>query len=83
MFLDTQTNKPSITITYSIVTFLMSIGSIILLYFHLAVLPFVMANLIFWFLATVLYIIRKINKASFDIETKTFSLEDIEATTKI
>ena len=79
MFLDTNTNQPSITITYSIVTFLLAVASVVLFAYHLILWPVVIATISFWFLATILYIIRKINKASFDIKTKTFSIENDNA----
>ena len=76
MILDNQTGKPSITLSYSIVTFCVTI---VLLYGttvnKVAILP-CLVSMLFWFLATVLYIIRKINKASFDLDDKKLSLEN-------
>jgi membrane protein YdbS with pleckstrin-like domain len=79
MFLDNQTNKPSITLTYSIMSFLVAIVSVAARHWFVFSWTATSAAIILWFLSTVLYIIRKINKASFDVDDKEFSIENTES----
>ena len=83
MFMDTQTNQPSITLTYSIISFLMAVASIVVMHWYKFIWPATTATIGFWFLATVLYIIRKINKASFDIDDREITLENVETAPKV
>jgi hypothetical protein len=78
---DQATNTASITLTFAYITFWTSIISVGFLHYHPSFLVATCTAIGFWFLATVLYIIRKINKASFDFTHKELSLENTEDST--
>lgn len=75
-FHDGSTGKPSITLMFPYITFVIAVISTIALHFSLNLLVATITSITFWAVATVFYMIRKITKASFDLDDKEFSIEN-------
>jgi len=72
---DPTTDKPSITLFFPYASFVVALASVIALHFYPTLLPATTISIIFWVLATVLYMVRKINKAKFDLSDKSIEIE--------
>lgn len=75
---DPVTKKPSITLLFSYVTFLMSVLSVILLHFKQTLIIPTFMTIMFWVLAVIFYMIRTIQKAKIDLDEKSIELEGEE-----
>ena len=75
---DQSTKGPSMTLAFSYITFVLSILSIIALHFKVELFVATTTTLVFWLIATILYMIRKITKAKFDLDDKSFELDNGE-----
>lgn len=75
---DPVSNKPSITLLFTYVTFLLSIISIIVLHLKPDLVVATASTLIFWVLAVVFYLLRNLQKAKFDLDDKSIELESDE-----
>lgn len=74
MVYDFVTKHPSITITFPYITFFVWIYAVILL-IQKDVLEGTLVALFGWIVATVLYMIRKLNKAKIDLTQKSVEFE--------
>jgi hypothetical protein len=72
---DAGTQGPSITITFAYITFFLAIASVIALHFKTELFIATSTALMFWVVATVLYMIRKITKAKIDLDNKAIELD--------
>ena len=72
---DPTTDKPSITLFFPYASFVVALTSVISLHFKPSLLIPTCVSISFWTIATVLYMIRKINKAKFDLDDKSIELE--------
>lgn len=79
---DAASKKPSVTVMFTYLTFLISAASVVALHFYPSLIIATTTSIIFWLVATVLYLLRKLQKASFDLKEQTFSLEGAEAPNK-
>jgi len=76
--LDPRTNKPSITLMFPYITFVIMIISLISLHFKPTLLIATTMSIVIWAMATVFYMIRKLNSAKINLEEKSFELEGEE-----
>jgi hypothetical protein len=77
-FHDPVSSSPSITITFAYVSFVLACVSIIRLHFDPTNLSAAWTSIGFWAAATILYMIRKINKLNVDVSAKKFSINEDE-----
>ena len=75
---DPVTKKPSITLFFPYVTFSMAFVSTILLHIWPTLILATLTSIIFWIVAVVFYQIRKLHKAKFDLDDKSFELDSGE-----
>ncbi|MGH7241007.1 MAG: hypothetical protein ACREGB_01785, partial [Candidatus Saccharimonadales bacterium] len=66
---------PSITVLFAYVTFVLAVGSVIALHFFPKFLAATGVSILFWALATVFYMMRKLHKASFDLKNQSLNLD--------
>ena len=71
---DPTKEQPSVTLFFAYVTFLIAVISVILLHFDVGSVTTTSISIIFWVLALVLYRIRHLDKAKFDLDDKSFEL---------
>lgn len=76
---DAATNKPSVTLFFAYITFLIACVSIICMHFLEKLALATWTSMGFWFLATVLYMMRQISKAKLNFKDKSVDLEDDES----
>lgn len=72
---DATTGKPSITLFFPYVTGFISIVSVIALHFKLDLVIASLTCIVFWLIAMILYMLRRISKAKFDLDDKSFELD--------
>ena len=72
---DSSTNKPSITLAFPYITFILSIISIVSLHFNKDLFVATATTLMFWLVSTVLYMIRRITKAKIDLDDRAIELD--------
>jgi hypothetical protein len=72
---DPVSKKPSITLLFPYLTFALAFISVILLHIWPSMVIATGTSLIFWVIAVVLYLLRKLQKAKFDIDDGSFELE--------
>ena len=72
---DPTNNKPSITLFFPYASFTVALASVIALHFKPALFIATSVSITFWVLSTILYMIRKINKAKFDLDDKSIELD--------
>lgn len=75
---DPVTKKPSITLLFPYATFVLSVASLIALHFKPSLIIATSTSLVFWALSVVFYMLRKLSKAKFDLEDKSFELDSGE-----
>ena len=75
LFYDPVTDMPSITILFPYVSFIIAIISIIALHFYPQFMVGTSFAVVVWVISTVLYMIRKLHKAKFDLDDKTIEIE--------
>lgn len=75
---DAPSEKPSLTVMFPYVTFIIASASVVALHFYSSLIIATTTAIFFWLIATVLYMLRKLQKASFDLKEQTFSLEGLE-----
>ena len=68
-------NKPSVTLMFVYLSFVLAFISLISAHFSLAVIPATAMCILFWSLSVVFYRIRKMDKAKFDLDDKSISIE--------
>jgi len=73
---DPVSKKPSVTLMFLYITFMIMVMSLILLHFFNSLLIATGTSIVAWALATVFYMIRKVTKAKFDLTEKSFELEN-------
>lgn len=73
---DPTTKKPSVTLLFVYVTFLIAAGSVIASHFELRFIPATLISIMFWVLAMVFYRLRRIDQASIDLKNDSISLGD-------
>jgi len=75
---DPRTQKPSITLLFPYITFVLSVISVIALHFKPTLIIATTTTLVFWAVSVVFYMLRKLSKAKFDLDDKSFELESGE-----
>ena len=75
---DPTTNKPSITLFFPYATFCLSTLSIVALHFKKDLAIATWTTIGFWIIATVLYMLRRITKAKFDLDDKSIELDSTD-----
>lgn len=76
---DPVTGKPSITLLFPYITFVLAVGSVIALHFKVGMLIATVVAIMFWALSVVFYMIRKLNKAKLDLNDGTIELDNGES----
>jgi hypothetical protein len=71
---DPVTKKPSITLFFPYATFTLAFTSTILLHIWPTLILATITSIIFWIVSVVFYQIRKLHKAKFDLDDKSFEL---------
>lgn len=71
---DATTGKPSITVFFPYATFIVALLGSIVLFFNQKFFVAEMTAIGFWALSTVLYMIRRITRAKFDLKDKSVEL---------
>lgn len=72
---DVTTGKPSITLLFPYVTFVIAVVSVIALHFSIGLFIATSTAIGFWVIAVIFYMLRRISKAKFDLDDKSFELE--------
>lgn len=72
---DTTTGKPSITLMFPYITFMLAVVSAVVLHFNVGLLMATITCIGFWVIATILYMMRRISKAKFDIDDGSFEID--------
>ena len=75
---DPITKKPSITLLFPYITFVIAMISLIFLHFFPSVIIATSASIIVWAMAVVFYMLRKLSKAKFSLEDRSFELDNGE-----
>ena len=75
---DPVTKKPSITLLFPYITFVLSLVSVILLHFWPSIIIATITSIMFWVLSVIFYQLRKLQKAKFDVDDKSFELDSGE-----
>jgi len=77
---DPVSKKPSVTLLFPYITFVIAAISTILLHFWPSLLLATGTSIIFWAMATVFYMLRKLSKAKFSLESRSFELDSGSST---
>jgi hypothetical protein len=77
-FHDPVSNKPSVTMTFAYITFVLACISVIMLHRDSTNLSATWTAIGFWASATVLYMIREINKLKVDLDDREVSINEDE-----
>ena len=64
---DPVTGKPSITLLFPYITFVFMLVSLVVLHFHVSVLPATLVTVMVWALSVVFYLLRKMTKAKLNL----------------
>ena len=72
---DPVSKKPSVTLLFPYITFVMTMISVILLHLNPAMIMATTMSMVFWLISTVVYLLRKLSKAKFDLDSRSFELE--------
>ena len=75
---DPTTQKPSITLFFPYATFALAVVSLTALHFRSGLLMATWTAIGFWIIAVVLYMLRKITRAKFDLDDKSIDLSNEE-----
>jgi len=75
---DPITKRPSITLLFPYITFVLSVISLIVLHFKPSVIVATSTSLVFWAMSVVFYLLRKLHKSKINISTGTLELEGEE-----
>lgn len=73
---DPVSGKPSVTLLFPYLTFVLAFLSTIALHFKASLLVATSVSISFWALAVIFYMMRKITKAKVDLDDKSFELGD-------
>lgn len=73
--LDPVTNKPSITIIFPYFTFVLAFISTVMFHFRPELATPCYTSIVFWFVATILYLLRKLTKVKLDLDDKSIELD--------
>lgn len=76
---DATTGKSSVTLLMVYISFVLATVSLILLHIWPQVILGATYSIIFWVLAVIFYQIRRLQKAKFDIDDKSFELEGVDS----
>jgi hypothetical protein len=72
---DGSTKKPSITIAFAYVSYLMVVISVVCLHFKPELLTATLTTISVWLAAVVFYMLRKLTKAKVDLDDRSFELD--------
>lgn len=72
---DPVSKKPSVTLLFPYITFIAAMISLVLLHFNPAMVVATGMSMAFWLMSTVVYLLRKLSKAKFDLDSRSFELE--------
>ena len=75
---DAAEKKASSTLFYAYIAFYLAVGSVIALHFSEKLLTASIVSLVFWAIAVIFYMLRKISKAKVNLQDKSFDLENSE-----
>jgi len=77
---DPVTKKPSITLLFPYITFVLATISLVLLHVWPSMFIATVTSILFWVIATIFYMIRKINKSKIDLNDMSIEIigEDSE-----
>lgn len=73
---DAVTGKSSVPLFFSFVTFVLAVASVIALHFDVKLLIATATSISFWAIATVFFMMRKIDKASINLQKDTLDVQD-------
>ncbi len=73
---DPLRKEPSVTLLFSVVTFILTIISLIALHIQLNLVIATLTTIMTWIIATVFYLIRDIQKAKVDLDDRSIELEN-------
>jgi len=80
---DPVTKKPSVTLLFPYITFLIAMISVISLHFYPTMLVPSGVSIVFWAISVVFYMIRKLNKAKFSLSDQSLELEGDSSETPV
>lgn len=72
---DPVTKKPSVTLLFPYITFVVALVSVIAVHFSPTLVLATYTSLFFWGMSVVFYMLRKLSKAKFDLDDKSFELD--------
>ena len=76
---DPVTKKPSITLLFPYITFVLALISVILLHIWPSMIVATITSLLFWSTSTIFYLIRKLNKAKINLQNQSVELDGGES----
>ena len=75
---DSVSGKPSVTLLFCYITFVLALVSVILLHIKASMFLATSTSLFFWIVSVVFYRLRKLDKFKMDLDNKTIELEGEE-----
>lgn len=72
---DPVDGKPSVTVMFAYLAFVLAVCSVIALHFFPSIFTATCTAIGLWSVATTFYLIRKLNKAKFDLKNQAFELD--------
>jgi len=72
---DPITKKPSVSLMFPYITFVMAAISVILLHIWPTMIIATSISIMFWGASMVFYMLRKLSKAKFDLDSRSFELD--------
>lgn len=71
---DARTGKPSITLLFAYMTFILAFVSSVMLHFNSDIMMATFTSILFWVVSVVFYRLRNIDKAKIDFDDKSLEL---------
>jgi len=75
---DAATGKPSVTLLFPYITFVLAFVSVILLHIWPSMIVATTTSLIFWATSTIFYMLRKLTKAKIDFDDGSLDLTGVD-----
>lgn len=79
---DPETNKPSVTLLFPYVTFVITVIFLILTFFYPESLQTTAMSLLFWAISVIFYRLRKLDKVKIDVDDKSIELDSEDESEK-
>ena len=72
---DPVSGKPSITLLFPYITFVIAVASVVMLHWHPSLILATYTSIFFWAISTVFYMLRKLSQAKFNLDDRSIELD--------